>query len=153
MRSPDPLTPGRVVVSGAPEGYDAKLLADTVARADGPVLHVARDDTRVAALRAGLGFFAPDLPVLIFPAWDCLPYDRISPNAEIAAARMATLAALAGGFDRPAVLLTTLNAATQRVPARSTVRCRVLHRQSRGARRCRRLRAISRGWASRRRRR
>jgi transcription-repair coupling factor (superfamily II helicase) len=122
MRAPDPLTPGRVVVSGAPEGYDAKLIAETVARAKSPVLHVARDDTRVAALRAGLGFFAPDLPVLSFPAWDCLPYDRISPNAEIAAARMATLAGLAEGFDRPAVLLTTLSAATQRIPARATVR-------------------------------
>ena len=122
MKSPTPLQPGRVVVSGAPEGFDAKLLAETVTRAGGPVIHVARDDARVAALRAGLAFFAPDLPVLSFPAWDCLPYDRISPNAEIAAARMATLAALAEGFGRPAVLLTTLNAATQRVPPRETVR-------------------------------
>jgi transcription-repair coupling factor (superfamily II helicase) len=85
-------------------------------------VHVARDDARLAALAAGLAFFAPELPVLRFPAWDCLPYDRISPNAEIAAARMATLAALAEGFARPAVLLTTLGAATQRVPARATVR-------------------------------
>ena len=52
----------------------------------------------------------------------CLPYDRISPNPEIAAARMATLAALADGFDRPAVVLTTVNAATQRVPARDVLR-------------------------------
>ena len=72
-------------------------------------------------MRAALRFFAPELPVLAFPAWDCLPYDRISPNGEIAAARMATLAALARGFDRPAAVLTTVNAATQRVPARETL--------------------------------
>ena len=59
--------------------------------------------------------------MLRFPAWDCLPYDRISPNGEIAAARMATLAALAAGFDRPAAVLTTLNAATQRVPPRDVL--------------------------------
>jgi transcription-repair coupling factor (superfamily II helicase) len=122
MKSPAALTPGRVVVSGAPEGFDARLLVETVARAGGPVLHVARDDARLAALRSGLAFFAPELPVLTFPAWDCLPYDRISPNAEISAARMATLAALAEGLDRPSVLLTTLNAASQRLPARATVR-------------------------------
>ena len=50
------------------------------------MLHVARDDARLAAMRAALRFFAPELPVLAFPAWDCLPYDRVSPNAEIAAA-------------------------------------------------------------------
>ncbi|QDL93744.1 transcription-repair coupling factor [Paroceanicella profunda] len=116
-----PLPPVRTLVGGAPQGFDAKLLCDLVARAKGPVIHVARDDARVAALAEALAVFDPGLPVLRFPAWDCLPYDRISPNAEISAARMATLATLAGGFERPCVLLTTLNAATQRVPARDTI--------------------------------
>ncbi|WP_118132791.1 transcription-repair coupling factor [Oceanicella sp. SM1341] len=116
-----PLPPVRTLVGGAPQGFDAKLLCDLVARAKGPVIHVARDDARVAAMAEALAIFDPGLPVLRFPAWDCLPYDRISPNAEIAATRMATLATLAAGFDRPAVLLTTLNAATQRVPARDTI--------------------------------
>ena len=89
-----PLTPGRLMVGGCPEGYDARHLAETIARASGPVIHVARDDARLASLRAALRFFAPELPVFSFPAWDCLPYDRISPGAEIAARRMATLAAL-----------------------------------------------------------
>ncbi len=118
MTKHQPLAPGRLAVGGCPEGFDARYLAGVVARAGGPVIHVARDDARLAAMRAGLRFFAGDLPILHLPAWDCLPYDRISPNTEISAARMATLAALADGFDRPAVLLTTVNAATQRVPAR-----------------------------------
>ncbi len=116
-----PLAKETVLTGGAPEGYDAQLLADLVARADGPVIHVARDDARLAALRAGLGFFAPDLPVLEFPAWDCVPYDRVSPNADVSARRMATLALLADGFARKSVILTTLNAATQRLPARATI--------------------------------
>jgi transcription-repair coupling factor (superfamily II helicase) len=125
MKSPEgtsaQIAPGAVMVGGAPEGFDAKLVADLVARADGPVIHVARDDARAAAMAEALAVFAPGLPVLHFPAWDCLPYDRVSPNPEIAAARMATLAALAHGFDRPGVVLTTLNAATQKVPARAVV--------------------------------
>lgn len=120
--STPPLAPGQLRVGGAPEGYDAKLTAELAARAGGPVLHVARDDARLAAFAEALAFFAPDLPVLRFPAWDCLPYDRISPNPEIAAARMATLAALADGFDRPSVVLTTVAAAAQRLPAREVVR-------------------------------
>src|SRR6188768_1618179 len=98
-----PLRPGRLLVGGCPEGFDARYHA------------------RLANLRAALRFFAPELPVLAFPAWDCLPYDRISPNPEIAARRMATLAALARGFARPSAILTTVNAATQRLPARDVL--------------------------------
>ncbi|MFV0244857.1 MAG: transcription-repair coupling factor [Qingshengfaniella sp.] len=113
---------GHLTVGGAPEGYDARLVADEVARARGPVIHIVRDDRRLEAMRAALAFFAPDLPVFVFPAWDCLPYDRVSPNADISAARMATLAALVHAMPDRFVLLTTLNAATQRVPARDVLR-------------------------------
>ncbi|MDR0810211.1 MAG: transcription-repair coupling factor [Gemmobacter sp.] len=110
-----------LILGGAPEGYDARLVAKELARG-GPVLHVARDDKRLEAMRAALAFFAPDALVLDFPAWDCLPYDRVSPNPAISARRMATLAALAHGMPQPFILLTTLNAATQRVPAREVLR-------------------------------
>ena len=113
--------PQNITLSGAPEGFDARLVADEVARADGPVMHVARDDRRLAAMAEALKFFAPDLPVLTFPGWDCLPYDRVSPNPDISAARMATLAALVAGAPERFVLLTTLNAATQRLPAREVL--------------------------------
>jgi len=73
-------------------------------------------------MRSALRFFAPDVPVVVFPGWDCLPYDRVSPNADISAARMATLAALVHGMPRQFILLTTLNAATQRIPAREVLR-------------------------------
>ncbi|MBL3563879.1 transcription-repair coupling factor [Rhodovulum sulfidophilum] len=108
-----------ITAGGAPEGYDARLLARELTRSGRPILHVARDDKRLAAMRAALAFFAPEAVVLDFPAWDCLPYDRISPNADVEAARMATLAGLAAGLPGPFILLTTLNAATQRVPARA----------------------------------
>ncbi len=111
-----------VTVSGAPEGFDAQLILNEIARTGRPVIHVARDDRRLAAMQAALGFFDPGLPVMTFPAWDCLPYDRVSPNPEVSAARMATLAALVHAAPARFVLLTTLNAATQRVPARDLIR-------------------------------
>ncbi|MCG7518126.1 transcription-repair coupling factor [Ruegeria sp. Ofav3-42] len=114
--------PNHVTVGGAPEGFDAQLVLNEIARSGGPVCHVARDDKRMEAMRAALAFFAPDMPVFVFPGWDCLPYDRVSPNADIAAARVATLAALVHQMPDRFVLLTTLNAATQRVPARDVLR-------------------------------
>ena len=61
--------------------------------------------------------------VLEFPSWDCLPYDRSSPHAGVVAQRMTALSRLARlkGQDRPSVVLTTVNAALQRVPARDLV--------------------------------
>ncbi|WP_299946370.1 transcription-repair coupling factor [uncultured Ruegeria sp.] len=114
--------PNHVTVGGAPEGFDAQLVLNEIARSGGPVCHIARDDKRMEAMRAALAFFAPDMPVFVFPGWDCLPYDRVSPNADISAARVATLAALVHQMPQQFVLLTTLNAVTQRVPAREVLR-------------------------------
>ncbi|ARE38408.1 Transcription-repair coupling factor [Rhodovulum sp. P5] len=114
--------PLHITAGAAPEGFDARLLARELARTGQPVVHVARDDKRLAAMHAALAFFAPDAVVLDFPGWDCLPFDRVSPNPDIEATRMATLAALAAGMPGPFILLTTLNAATQRVPARDVLR-------------------------------
>ncbi|MDX1781873.1 MAG: CarD family transcriptional regulator, partial [Thalassovita sp.] len=111
-----------ITAGGAPEGFDAKLILDEVGKSDGPVIHVARDDKRMAAMESALRFFAPDMPILGFPAWDCLPYDRVSPHADISAARMATLAGLVHGAPKQFVLLTTVSAAMQRVPAREVLR-------------------------------
>lgn len=111
-----------ITMGGAPEGFDASLILREVDRAAGPVIHVARDDKRLAAMQAALAFYAPGLPVITFPGWDCLPYDRVSPNADISAARMATLAGLVHGMPERFILLTTMSAAMQRVPAREVLR-------------------------------
>ncbi|MGB3176764.1 MAG: transcription-repair coupling factor [Albidovulum sp.] len=114
-------SPSHITLSGAPEGFDARLLAEELGRGVS-VLHVARDDKRMEAMRAALAFFAPHAVVLSFPAWDCLPYDRVSPNADVSAARMATLAALAHGVPGPCIVLTTLSAACQKLPARAVLK-------------------------------
>ncbi|MEQ8325921.1 MAG: transcription-repair coupling factor [Parvibaculum sp.] len=95
-------------------------------RADGVIaVHVARDDARMASVSEALSFFSPDLEIVVLPAWDCLPYDRVSPNTDISARRMAALSRLAALGDtspgKPFLLLTTVNAVLQRVPPRETV--------------------------------
>ena len=113
-------------IHGAPEGYDALLLARRRDEHEGAVLHVARDDARLARLAEALAFFAPAVEIVRFPAWDCLPYDRVSPNAAIVAERAAALARLvepaAAGAPRPRIVLTTVAAILQRVPPRTAFR-------------------------------
>jgi transcription-repair coupling factor (superfamily II helicase) len=119
--------PHRVRLFGAPEGYDAATIGTLIAEgAAGCWLHVCRDDGRMARFAAALGFFRPELDVLIFPAWDCLPYDRVSPNGEITSRRIDTLMRLAAGARQPFVVLTTVNALVQRVPPKKLFDGRVL---------------------------
>ena len=103
----------RNIICGAPEGVDATVLAALAAEAGTrDVLMVARDAERAQRLADALSFFAPEAHVVEFPAWDCLPYDRVSPNAAVAGARLsalATLAARAPG-ENPVVVLTTAGA-------------------------------------------
>ncbi|MBB5751116.1 transcription-repair coupling factor [Prosthecomicrobium pneumaticum] len=112
-------------LSGVPEGFDGKVIADlaqlAAKKGHARLLVVARDASRMADLEAALRFFSPATEVVAFPAWDCMPYDRVSPNAAVVARRMATLALLAqpaGKSSRALVVLTTVNAAMQRVPRR-----------------------------------
>ncbi|GAB4137716.1 MAG: transcription-repair coupling factor [Sphingomonadales bacterium] len=124
--------PGRLDLAQAPEGFDALALAAAAraawqAQRPCPLLHVAREDARLASLESALAYFAPDVECIAFPAWDCLPYDRVSPNGELIARRMATLAhVLRAPQAGPRVLLTTVNAALQRVPPPDHVKAAML---------------------------
>jgi transcription-repair coupling factor (superfamily II helicase) len=127
----DALIAGRpLTLMGVADGAQGLVIADLAralgARPEAPAVSLVvlcRDGPRMAALGRALGFFAPDVTVLEFPAWDCLPYDRVSPHAAFVAQRMTALSCLARvkGRDRPSVLLTSINAALQRVPARKFV--------------------------------
>ena len=87
------------------------------------VLFVAADDARAAVAVECARFFAPDLTLLHFPAWDCLPYDRVSPRSDIESRRLATLATLSAREERagPTLVVTTVNALLQRVPPREVI--------------------------------
>lgn len=110
------------VIYGAPSGQDARILAQ-IARdlmsQDRVLIHIALDDRRMAELEELLGFFAPDVKVIKFPAWDCLPYDRVSPSSDIVAQRVSALAGLLVWEQEakryPRILLTSVNAAAQKV--------------------------------------
>ena len=126
-------------IAGAPEGIEPFIVSalaegqaltdlwsdqDEVTQSSRDVIYVARDDVHLARIVETLEFFAPSLETLTFPAWDCLPYDRVSPRADIIGQRIETLTRLldhhSPSDDTPGiVLLTTVSAILQRVPPRA----------------------------------
>ena len=95
-----------------------QLLVAQQAAVHGKLVYIARDDARMAQMQQGLAALDPEVNIQILPAWDCLPYDRVSPHAGIISQRIQTLSHLYGMADRIAspcapaknsVLLTTIN--------------------------------------------
>lgn len=123
----DPLKPGRAQIFGAPVGHDARVIAEMAGRVHGkPVVCVALDDVRAAVLADALSFFVPQVEIVNFPAWDCLPYDRTSPHPDVTGQRVNALGRLLRSFDGPAVLITTINAISQKVPPQEVVKRAIL---------------------------
>jgi transcription-repair coupling factor (superfamily II helicase) len=105
-----------LTLAGVPAGFLPWLMAD-LARAAGPgarAVMIAADEAAMRAIGDAATYFAPELEVLAFPAWDCLPYDRSSPSLRATSERLATLHALQRKHDKPQLLVTTINAALQR---------------------------------------
>ncbi|MGA9327900.1 MAG: transcription-repair coupling factor, partial [Bradyrhizobium sp.] len=130
------LTPGRALTfANVAEGAEGLIIADlaraVAAKPKPPAVSLAvvcRDGPRLQQLARSLSFFAPDLSVLHFPAWDCQPYDRVSPHGGVLAQRLTTLAQLSrlAGSEKPLIVLTTVNAIVQRVPARDIMAAQAL---------------------------
>lgn len=108
-------------LGGAPEGLDALTVAERLKSDGGLGVFVARDYARMGEFVQAFRFFAGDIELVEFPAWDCLPYDRLSPTSSVSAERMAALTRLAQRADddsKPLLVVTTIGAAMQRTPPR-----------------------------------
>ena len=116
---------GPVLVDGVTDGYEAFALTRLAGELapNGPVVFVLRDGQRLPTVADALRFIDPGLPVLELPAWDCLPYDRVSPGTDAAARRLDALSAIASLQKKPhrAIILVSANALLQRMPPASQI--------------------------------
>lgn len=82
------------------------------------VIYVVASEAKIERMARLVWGLAGDVEALIFPPWDCLPYDRSPPSARTMGLRIAALSWLAAGPTRPWVLITTSEGLMQRVPPR-----------------------------------
>ena len=116
-----------LTLAGVPSGFLPWLAADLARAAHGSsnsgrAIAIVADEAAMRALAETVPLFAPEVEVLTFPGWDCLPYDRASPALRVMAERLATLNALQAKRKRPQLLVATASAATQRVLTQFRVR-------------------------------
>ena len=98
------------------DGYEAFVLSALLNK-NKPLLYMAGDGVNLAQTSSMLRFLHPKLKILEFPAWDTVPYDRVSPNSTIMAKRVETLSYLAFYDGRePLAVITSVGALMQKLP-------------------------------------
>ncbi len=104
-----------LTLASVARGAQPLVLTDLARAARGRAVFVAPDDAAMRSVADAAAFFAPELEVIEFPAWDCLPYDRASPALSISSQRLSALHKLQRGKKNDQLLVTTVNALLQRV--------------------------------------
>ncbi|KEC56822.1 transcription-repair coupling factor [Bartonella rochalimae] len=126
-----PNTPSGMIFDGVVDGFEAFALAKLSAEIaqDKPLVYVVRDGTKMAYLQQALNFIEPNLSVFQFPAWDCLPYDRVSPGIAITARRLSALAHMSDLRKNPrfSIILTTANTVIQKLPPCAMIDDQIIH--------------------------
>lgn len=102
-------------ISSVCDGYEAFILSDLVNK-NRPIIYIASDGVSLAQTSAMLKYISPEYEILEFPAWDTVPYDRVSPNSVIVAKRVETLSKLVFyDYNRPLVVVTSIGAVLQKL--------------------------------------
>ncbi len=117
LSSTTPLT-----LASLPRGAQPLVLADMARATKARAVFIAPDESGMQSIVDTAAYFAPEIEVISFPAWDCLPYDRASPALAISARRLAALHRLQTPAGGPQLFVTTINAVLQRVVSPFRVR-------------------------------
>ena len=106
-------------ISNVASGLEGIVLSQLCAnnKAGKGLVHICSNAQELAGIEESLSFFAPWLEIVHLPAWDCLPYDRVSPSTQTIANRIEALNRIVQHKleDGPVLVLTTANAVLQRL--------------------------------------
>lgn len=107
-----------LIIEGISDSFTPFILAQILKKDENnrPIIFIARDNTNLENLSQNLRFIAPDVKQLVFPPWDCLPYDRAGPSLAVVGQRLKTLAKIVLQKELSACfILTTVNAISQKI--------------------------------------
>ena len=108
------------IIYNAYDGVDCFAVNEVIKYFD-KILIILRDDTRLARFSNSLKIINNDLNILEFPAWDCLPFDRNSPNQKLIGKRVNTLFNLINLDNSKTIILSTISSIIQKIPPKSFI--------------------------------
>ena len=97
------------------DGLDA-LIVNHINKHFNNCFCILRDDIRLDRISKSLKIINPELNILEFPSWDCLPFEMVSPNSKIVGQRVTTLTEMSQLNYSNSIILTTASSVLQKVP-------------------------------------
>lgn len=106
------------MISSVQDGYDALLLDKFISKGAKDILYIVSDGVALERTADMLAYLNPKLEVMKFPAWDTVPYDRVSPNVNVVAQRVETLTSLVSVAipKKPRIVVASIGAVLQKLP-------------------------------------
>ncbi len=103
-----------ITLSNVCDGYEAFVLQKLL-QTKQSIIFIADGGVHLTQIAAMLRYIEPTVKVLEFPAWDTVPYDRVSPNGEIVAKRVETLSQIVFNDNKQqTVVITSVGAILQK---------------------------------------
>jgi transcription-repair coupling factor (superfamily II helicase) len=104
----------QTTIAGVPVNAQSYFIAQALQKTgqlNRSLLCLVEAEEDIDAFAAAVKSFSPVASPLIFPEWDCLPYDRVSPSSKVMGRRLCVLSALLK--DPYQVVITTAKAFSQ----------------------------------------
>ena len=105
-----------ITFASVPLGAEAFVIAETVTQSDNSLIFIAADGRELETTASMLEYLLPKEQILRFPAWDTVPYGRISPNPNITSKRISCLSQLSQNKNAKKVVVTSVGAVLQKLP-------------------------------------
>ena len=105
-------------LSGVPDGFLPFVLKDIALNSQALQVFVTINNEQTLLLERQIKALDSNVPILTFPGWDCLPYDRVGPSSSIVNQRINTLLALANSTPS-GLLLVSSHAFIQKIPQKA----------------------------------
>ena len=96
------------------EKTEAFIISEIFQKNEKSQIYIGKDDREIINIKNKLTWLLPNQLVLLYKAWDQIPYDNISPSKEIQTSRLETLYHLISNNKKKIIVLTTLNAIIQK---------------------------------------
>ena len=104
-----------------PPGFVATRLAAALERSERSICYIALNEDGAERIAKALSELFPKVATILFPPWDCLPYDRVPPSRHCMGRRMDALRIWSTRGGRPRLVLTSLDATLQRIPPATVI--------------------------------
>ena len=103
------------------ENTESFLISEIFNQKKNSIIYIGKDEREIINIKKKLKWLLPKQKILLFKAWDQIPYDNISPSKEVQISRLETLYYLSANIDEKIIVSSTGALKLDKVPKKLVV--------------------------------